>query len=209
MFPQNQMNNLNMFGFNMNMNMPFGVMGGNGSMPGSQQMNMNFGRNGMSFSADQIKINPMMNQMRMNRINPQMPMVNGIGPMCMNQMMNPMLMMNPWMMYQMMLMNKPQLTEQQKIEARMRGYLEGKRMAKERLASMAAANPVPNPVEQEGPVTGELKIKFNKNGTITYIKMNADEMVADLINEYFIKTGTQSGTLNLMEMNYHLQILLL
>ena len=151
MFPQNQMNNLNMFGFNMNMNMPFGVMGGNGSMPGNQQMNMKY----------------------------QMAMMNG---------------MNPWMMYQMMLMNKPPLTEQQKIEARMRGYLEGKRMAKERLASMAAANPVPNPVEQEGPITGELKIKFNKNGTITYIKMNSDEMVADLINEYFIKTGTQSGT---------------
>ena len=151
MFPQNQMNNLNMFGFNMNMNMPFGVMGGNGSMPGNQQMNMMY----------------------------QMAMMNR---------------MNPWMMYQMMLMNKPQLTEQQKIEARMRGYLEGKRMAKERLAAKAAANPVPNPVEQEGPVTGELKIKFNKNGTITYIKMNSDEMVADLINEYFIKTGTQSGT---------------
>ena len=57
MFPQNQMNNLNMFGFNMNM--PFGVMGGNGSMPGSQQMNMMY----------------------------QMAMMNGMNPWMMYQMM--------------------------------------------------------------------------------------------------------------------------
>ena len=140
------MNNLNKFGLNMNNNMPMnqnlGVVGGIGPMINNQQMNMmnpqmnmNFGRNGMPFSADQIKINPMMNQMRMNQINPQMPMVNGMGPMCMNQMMNPMLMMNPWMMYQMMLTNKPPLTEQQKQNLRMQGYLKGKEMAKKMLAA--------------------------------------------------------------------------
>ena len=103
------MNNLNKFGLNMNNNMPMnqnlGVVGGIGPMINNQQMNMinpqmnmNFGRNGMSFSADQIKINPMMNQMRMNQINPQMPMVNGMGPMCMNQMMG-MNQMNDMMMF--------------------------------------------------------------------------------------------------------------
>ena len=198
------MNNLNKFGLNMNNNMPMnqnlGVVGGIGPMMNNQQMNMmnpqmnmNFGRNGMSFSAEQIKINPMMNQMRMNQINPQMPMVNGMGPMCMNQMMNPMLMMNPWMMYQMMLMNKPPLTEQQKQNLRMQGYLKGKEMAKKMLAAKAAANHAPAPIVQESPVTGELKIKFNKNGNITIIKMNADNMVAELLNEYFVKTGTKTG----------------
>ena len=198
------MNNLNKFGLNMNNNMPMnqnlGVVGGIGPMINNQQMNMmnpqmnmNFGRNGMPFSADQIKINPMMNQMRMNQINPQMPMVNGMGPMCMNQMMNPMLMMNPWMMYQMMLMNKAPLTEQQKQNLRMQGYLKGKEMAKKMLAAKAAANIAPAPIVKESPVTGELKIKFNKNGNITIIKMNADDMVAELLNEYFVKTGTKTG----------------
>ena len=134
-----------------------------------------------------------MNQMRMNQINPQMPMVNGMGPMCMNQMMNPMLMMNPWMMYQMMLMNKAPLTEQQKQNLRMQGYLKGKEMAKKMLAAKAPANHAPAPIVQESPVTGELKIKFNKNGNITIIKMNADNMVAELLNEYFVKTGTKAG----------------
>ena len=198
------MNNLNKFGLNMNNNMPMnqnlGVVGGIGPMINNQQMNMmnpqmnmNFGRNGMCNSGDQIKINPMMNQMRMNQINPQMPMINGMGPMCMNQMMNPMLMMNPLMMYQMMLTNKPPLTEQQKQNLRMQGYLKGKEMAKKMLAAKAPANHAPAPIVQESPVTGELKIKFNKNGNITIIKMNADNMVAELLNEYFVKTGTKTG----------------
>ena len=67
-------------------------------------------------------------------------------------------------------------------------------MAKKMLTAKAPAIHAPAPIVQDSPVTRELTIKFNKNGNITYIKMNADEMVADLINEYFIKTGTQSGT---------------
>ena len=39
----------------------------------------------------------------------------------------------------------------------------------------------------------EINIKFNKNGKITYIKMRDDEMVAELINEYLIRTNTKSG----------------
>ena len=39
----------------------------------------------------------------------------------------------------------------------------------------------------------EINIKFNKNGKITYIKMRDDEMVAELINEYFVRTNTENG----------------
>ena len=39
----------------------------------------------------------------------------------------------------------------------------------------------------------EINIKFNKNGKITYIKMRDDEMVAELINEYFVRTNAGSG----------------
>ena len=76
----------------------------------------------------------------------------------------------------------------------MQGYLIGKKMAEEKRKQNQANNPTPPPTVQEGPATGELKIKFNKNGTNTEIKMNADKMVAELINEYFVKTNTQSGT---------------
>ena len=39
----------------------------------------------------------------------------------------------------------------------------------------------------------EINIKFNKNGKITYIKMRDDEMVAELINEYFVRTNAETG----------------
>ena len=143
--------------------------------------------NGMSNSAGNIQVNPLMNQMGMNQINPQMAMINSMGPMGMNQMMNQMAMM------QMMAMNKQPMTEQQKQEARMKGYLMGKKMAEERRKSQAPANPAPTPAVEEGPATGELTIKFKKNGTTTTIKKDAGEMVADLLNEYFVKTNTKAG----------------
>ena len=39
----------------------------------------------------------------------------------------------------------------------------------------------------------DINIKFNKNGEITYIKMSEDNMVAELINEYFVRTNTENG----------------
>ena len=39
----------------------------------------------------------------------------------------------------------------------------------------------------------KINIKFNKNGKITYIKMRDDEMVAELINEYFVRTNAVIG----------------
>ena len=38
----------------------------------------------------------------------------------------------------------------------------------------------------------EINIKFNRNGKITYIKMRDDDMVAELINEYLVRTNTKS-----------------
>ena len=43
------------------------------------------------------------------------------------------------------------------------------------------------------PKNGEITVKFDKAGTITSIKMKADEMVANLINEYFVKSNTKTG----------------
>ena len=40
---------------------------------------------------------------------------------------------------------------------------------------------------------GKITVKFNKKGKIVKIKMDAENMVAELINEYFIKTGTSTG----------------
>ena len=39
----------------------------------------------------------------------------------------------------------------------------------------------------------EINIKLNKNGKIKYIKMRDHDMVAELINEYFVRTNTENG----------------
>ena len=143
--------------------------------------------NNMSNSMDNLTMsNPMMNQMGMN---PQMMgmnpmMMNSMGPMGMNAMMMPNMM-------PMMNMQKKPMTEEEKKQLRMQGYLMGKKMAEEKKKNMA---PKQAPVVQEGPVTGEISIKFNKGGSITTIKMDAGSMVAEAINEYFEKSKTKAGT---------------
>ena len=208
MFP-NQMNNFNMMNMPMPMDQGNGVMGGMGPMMGNpqngmgmnnpmgmgmnnQMMGMNV-NNGMSNSMDNMQMNnQMMNQMGMmpgmNMMNPQM--LNSMGQLGMNQMMMNQMGMMPGMMPMM----KAPMTEEQKKQLRMQGYLMGKQMAEAKKKANAAKNPAPTPAVQEGPATGELNIKFNKGGSITNIKMDAESMVAELINEYFTKTGTQSGT---------------
>ena len=54
-----------------------------------------------------------------------------------------------------------------------------------------ASAPTPSMVQQ--PAKGELNIKFNKRGQIINIKIDADEMVAILIDEFFKKSGTKNG----------------
>ena len=122
------------------------------------------------------------------------PMSNSAGSLQMNAMMNNMGMM-PNMMAGMMMMGmkKAPMTEEQKKQLRMQGYLMGKKMAEERKKQNAAKNPTAPPTE-EGPATGELSIKFNKGGSETIIKMNADSMVAELIDEYCRKVNIKTGT---------------
>ena len=128
-------------------------------------------------------------------MNPQMGMANSmgnLGQIGINNMMNQMGMMP---MMPMMGMQKGPMTEEQKKQLRMQGYLMGKKMAEEKRKANAAKNPSPAPV-QEAPVSGEINIKFNKGGSITEIKMDSSSMVAELINEYFSKSGSNQGTFN-------------
>ena len=125
----------------------------------------------------------------MNMMN--MGMNPGMMPMYMNTMgMNNMMMPN--MMQNMMMNNqKKPMTEEQKKQLRLQGYLMGKKMAEERKKKQA---PQQAPVVEEGPVTGEITVKFKKGGSVTNIKMDAGSMVAELLNEYFEKAHVTSGT---------------
>ena len=113
----------------------------------------------------------------------------GINFQCMRQMgFNPFC-VNPAMMPFMMGMTQ----EQKNQYLRMQGYLYGKFAAQQ----LKMANPVkasaPTQVIVQQPAKGELNIKFNKRGYIINIKMDADELVAILIDEYFKKSGTKNG----------------
>ena len=113
----------------------------------------------------------------------------GINPQSMGQMgFNPFC-INPGMMRAMMGMTQ----EQKNQYLRIQGYLTGKFMAEQLKKPKAVKSQNPAPVMVEGPAKGELNIKFNKRGYIINIKMDADEMVAILIDEYFKKSGTKTG----------------
>ena len=180
----NNMNNMNNMGMGMN-NMGMGM--NNMGMGMNNMNNMNqMGSNTMG----PMGMNNMMNNMGMNNQMAMNPMfMNSMGPMGMNNMMGNMAMMQGMMPQ----MQKTPMTEEQKKQLRMQGYLMGKKMAEERRKQNAAKNPNPTPAVQEGPATGELTIKFNKGGSVTTIKMDAESMVAELINEYFVKSKTKSG----------------
>jgi hypothetical protein len=139
---------------------------------------------------------PMMNPgIKMPMMNPgiKMPMMN---PGMMMQMMNPgmmMQMMNPGMMP---FKIKRQLTEDEKRKLRIQGYLEGKRLALERKKQLEAQKPKINIPQNNQPLKGNITVKFNKGGNITRITMDVEKMVAELLDEYFRKTGTQNGNFN-------------
>ena len=183
----NNMNDMNNMGMGMN-NMGMGMNNMNNMGMGMNNMNQ-MGSNTMG----PMGMNNMMNNMGMG-MNNQMGMnqmfMNSMGPMGMNNMMANMAMMQGMMPQ----MQKAPMTEEQKKQLRMQGYLMGKKMAEERKKRNAANNPNPTPTVQEGPATGELSIKFKKGGSVTTIKMDAGSMVAELINEYFLKSHTTSGT---------------
>ena len=143
-----------------------------------------------------------MNPGMMKRMNSgMMPMMNpGIKMPMMNPGMMPM--MNPGMM--MPIMNpgmmpfkiKRQLTEDEKRKLRIQGYLEGKRLALERKKQLDAQKPKINIPQNNQPLKGNITVKFNKGGNITRITMDVEKMVAELLDEYFRKTGTQNGNFN-------------
>ena len=144
-----------------------------------------------------------MNPGMMQGMNPGM--MQGLNPGMMKRMNSGMMMpmMNPGMM--MPIMNpgmmmpfklKRQLTEDEKRKLRIQGYLEGKRLALERKKQLDAQKPKINIPQNNQPLKGNITVKFNKGGNITRITMDVEKMVAELLDEYFRKTGTQNGNFN-------------
>jgi len=144
-----------------------------------------------------------MNPGMMQGMNPGMMQGMNTGMMkrmnsgMMMPMMNPGMMMpimNPGMMMPFKL--KRQLTEDEKRKLRIQGYLEGKRLALERKKQLDAQKPKINIPQNNQPLKGNITVKFNKGGNITRITMDVEKMVAELLDEYFRKTGTQNGNFN-------------
>jgi hypothetical protein len=144
-----------------------------------------------------------MNPGMMQGMNPGM--MQGMNPGMMKRMNSGMMMpmMNPGMM--MPIMNpgmmmpfklKRQLTEDEKRKLRIQGYLEGKRLALERKKKLEAQKPKINIPQNNQPLKGNITVKFKKGGNITRITMDVEKMVAELLDEYFRKTGTQNGNFN-------------
>ena len=187
----NNMNNMNMMNMNTmnNMNMM------NMNNPNMNMMNMNMNMMNMGMDPTMAGQN-FMNPGMMN--NPMM--MGGMG-MGFNNSMMPMGMNNPMMMGNNMQMNMgvnmnmmtPQQREEYKKQQRYMGYLMGKKMAEEKKrAQQGNTAKVDTPVETK-PITPETEvtIKFNKNGTITDIKAKGADMIAEILNEYAVKTNNK------------------
>ena len=165
----------------------FGIQGGGVSNP--------FGMNPMGQMGMNPCLTPKMNPMfQMPSINPfMMPQMN---PMCQMQ---PFGIMNPCMMPQinpfMMPGGNRQLTEEQKKQIKINGYLIGKQMALQMKQLKKQQKKVISPPINQ-PATGIISIQFKKGTSTINIKMNSDEMVADLLNEYFLKSDTTDGKFN-------------
>ena len=167
-------------GMNMQMMGMNGQMGGNGmnlGQMGMMGMNPQMGGNGMNMG--QMGMNPQMGQMGMMGMNPQMGQM-GMMPGMMG------------MMPGMMGMQKQPLTEEQKKQIKMQGYLMGKKMAEERKKNQQKKQkPAP---ATPAPATGEITVKFKKGGSVTDVKLDVKSMVAELLDSYFKKSGTTNGT---------------
>ena len=166
----------------------FGIQGGGVSNP-----------SGMNPMCQMPSINPLM----MHQVNP-MCQIPSINPLMMAQM-NPMYqmqqfrIMNPCMMPQinpfMMKGGNMPLTEEQKRQIKINGYLIGKQMALQMKQSKKQQKKVISPTINQ-PDTGIISIQFKKGTSTINIKMKSDEMVADLLNEYFVKSHTTNGKFN-------------
>ena len=166
----------------------FGIQGGGVSNP-----------SGMNPMCQMPSINPLM----MHQVNP-MCQIPSINPLMMAQM-NPMYqmqlfrIMNPCMMPQinpfMMKEGNMPLTEEQKRQIKINGYLVGKQMALQMKQLKKQQKKVISPPINQ-PATGIISIQFKKGTSTINIKMKSDEMVADLLNEYFVKSHTTNGKFN-------------
>ncbi len=107
-------------------------------------------------------------------------------------MMNPMMMMNP------------KQKEEWKKKQMYQGYLMGKKMMEEKKRQQgiggsqttAQTAPVADANEAQSNPPGEITVKFIKGGATTNININSNDMVAELIDKYFKKTNTTTGTFN-------------
>ena len=166
----------------------FGIQGGGVSNPC-----------GMNPMCQMPSINPLM----MHQVN-SMCQIPSINPLMMAQMnpmyqMQPIGIMNPCMMPQinpfMMKGGNMPLTEEQKRQIKINGYLVGKQMALQMKQSKKQQKKVISPPINQ-PATGIISIQFKKGTSTINIKMKSDEMVADLLNEYFVKSHTTNGKFN-------------
>ena len=167
----NNLNNMNMNNMDMNnMNM------NNMNMNNMNMFNMNM------YNMNMGMINPLMmqNGMNMGMIN-QMTMQNGMN----------MGMMNPSVMGGMNLLTKEQKEERDK-EMKKMGYLFGKFMAQQlkegKNSSDTKVEEVPNTNSTQITNDTEITIIFKKGHKINKIEMKAGEMVAELLNKYYVKT---------------------
>ena len=169
----------------------FGIQGGGVSNP-----------SGMNPMCQMPSINPLM----MHQVNP-MCQIPSINPLMMAQM-NPMYqmqlfrIMNPCMMPQinpfMMKGGNMPLTEEQKRQIKINGYLVGKQMALQMRKSKQSKMPPKKVMTPKinHPANDFINIQFKKGASTINIKMKSDEMVADLLNEYFVKSHTTNGKFN-------------
>ena len=96
---------------------------------------------------------------------------------------------NPWGLNPM-----EQMEEQRKL-MRIYGYLVGKQMALQMKQLKKQQEKVISPPIIQ-PDTGIISIQFKKGTSTINITMKSDEMVADLLNEYFVKSHTTNGKFN-------------
>ena len=143
-------------------------------------------------------MNPGMSGMGMTGMNPGMgmgmnPGMSGMGMTGMNPgMMNPMALgggFNPMAMQSQM---TPAQLEELKKQRRYQGYLMGKKLAEEKKKAQGkstetSSDNVSTPISPET----EIKIKFNKSGSVEEVKMKAGSMIAELLSEYYEKTKHQ------------------
>ena len=90
-----------------------------------------------------------------------------------------------------------QMAQQQAMMQQQQAIMQQQMIQQQMMAAQAQANKqaqMINILNNMDNDKKEINIKFNKKGNIIYIKMSKDDMVAELIDKYMIKTNTNKGT---------------